>query len=401
MSRLPRPGPLRLLASIVVTAAVAGGVYLTSGILYFTRIVHISAGEVGWGFTAAGAACILASIASGWACDRLGPGRTLLWCLCIAATGTFAIPAAQTVAAFCLIVPLVSAAQTSVQVVVSTFTNRLFHENANEVRGYVRAALNVGYSIGAALSGVAAQWDSPTVYQLLFVADSLALFATVALAAKLPTLPPLAARPTAVTGRALRDKPYLALTAVDGVLSLQHRIQSVVIPLWILTATCAPRWTIAAADIANTLVIVTFQVRACRGIDSPAAGARAWRRCGWVFAAACALIPESSGRSALVAGPVLLGGALVLAVGELWQSAAGFELSNSLAAPDAIGEYLGVFGAGLRSAETAGPALLTWLCIGYGRIGWYVVGLVLLVTGVASPAVTRWAQRTRPVPSTV
>ncbi|MEU7634004.1 hypothetical protein AB0C34_29195, partial [Nocardia sp. NPDC049220] len=97
---------------------------------------------------------------------------------------------------------------------------------------------------------------------------------------------------------------------------------------------------------------------------------------------------------------IVLTGVAILSIGELWQSAGGFEVSNSLAPPHAIGEYLGVFGTGLRLAETIGPVLLTGLCLGLGRPGWYITGALLLTAGTLTPATIRWAEKTRPKTNT-
>jgi hypothetical protein len=88
-------------------------------------------------------------------------------------------------------------------------------------------------------------------------------------------------------------------------------------------------------------------------------------------------------------------GVIIHSVGELWQAAGGFEASNVLAPPEAIGQYLGVFGFGIALAESLGPALLTFLCIQLGRPGWFLMGLIFLVSGLAVPPVIRWAERTR------
>jgi MFS family permease len=79
-------------------------------------------------------------------------------------------------------------------------------------------------------------------------------------------------------------------------------------------------------------------------------------------------------------------------VGELWHSAAGFEVSYALAPEQATGQYLGVFGLGAGLAEAVGPALLIGLCISWGRPGWYVVGVLFLATGLVTPAAVRWAR---------
>ncbi|GAA4618726.1 hypothetical protein GCM10023195_84370 [Actinoallomurus liliacearum] len=82
-------------------------------------------------------------------------------------------------------------------------------------------------------------------------------------------------------------------------------------------------------------------------------------------------------------------------MGELWHSAGGFEVSFSLAPDHAIGQYLGVFGLGAGLAEAFGPSLLISLCIAWGRPGWYVVGALFTLTGLAAPLAVRWAQRRR------
>lgn len=91
-------------------------------------------------------------------------------------------------------------------------------------------------------------------------------------------------------------------------------------------------------------------------------------------------------------------------VGELWHSAAGFEVSFALAPEHATGQYLGVFGLGAGLAEAFGPTLLISLCITWGRPGWYVVGALFALTGLAAPLAVRRAQRRqhtrRPHPDT-
>ncbi|WP_242585028.1 hypothetical protein [Streptomyces sp. MST-110588] len=64
----------------------------------------------------------------------------------------------------------------------------------------------------------------------------------------------------------------------------------------------------------------------------------------------------------------------------------GFEVSFALAPRHATGQYLGVFG----------PALLTALCVTWGRPGWYVMGALFALTGLAAPLAVRRAQRHRP-----
>jgi hypothetical protein len=136
-----------------------------------------------------------------------------------------------------------------------------------------------------------------------------------------------------------------------------------------------------------------LQVRAGRAVVSPAAGGSAYRRSGLAFLLSCALISFSAGIPAWAAVALLMTAVVIHTVGELWHSAAGFEVSFALAPRHATGQYLGVFGLGAGLAEALGPGLLIALCISWGRPGWYVVGALFALTGLAAPLVVRRAER--------
>lgn len=48
---------------------------------------------------------------------------------------------------------------------------------------------------------------------------------------------------------------------------------------------------------------------------------------------------------------------------------------------------------GRRPRRSPRPGLLIALCITWGRPGWYVVGALFLLTGLAAPPAVRWALR--------
>lgn len=178
-------------------------------------------------------------------------------------------------------------------------------------------------------------------------------------------LPKVAPVPVAKGPRriALRDRPYLALTVLDGIMAIQFKVLTVAIPLWLVTHTEAPHWLISGTMLLNTLLVIAFQIRAGRNIDNPSAGATAYRRSGVAFLLACALISMSAGVPSWAAATLLPAAVAVRTIGELWHSAAGFEVSFALAPQHATGQYLGVFGLGAGLAEAVGPALLISLCI--------------------------------------
>jgi hypothetical protein len=82
-------------------------------------------------------------------------------------------------------------------------------------------------------------------------------------------------------------------------------------------------------------------------------------------------------------------------VGELWVSAASFELNFALAPAHAQGQYSGLFGLGPGFASAGAPSVLGVLCISWGAPGWLVMGAVFVAVGLAMPYAVRWAERTR------
>ncbi|WP_327699813.1 hypothetical protein [Streptomyces sp. NBC_00459] len=175
-------------------------------------------------------------------------------------------------------------------------------------------------------------------------------------------------------------------------MAIQFKVLTVAIPLWLVGATTAPHWLISGTMFTGTVIVVAFQVRAGRNIDSPVAGGSAYCRAGMAFLIACSLISLSAGIPAWAAATLLITAVVIHTVGELWHAAAGFEVSFALAPRHAIGQYLGVFGLGTGLAEALGPGLLIALCITWSRPGWYAVGAMFALTGMAAPPGVRWTQ---------
>ncbi|MEV7691428.1 MFS transporter [Streptomyces bungoensis] len=389
---LPKTGSQRVLAVSNFIYTVGSGLYLTAGVLYFTEAVHLPAGQVGLGLGIAGLVALAVGVAVGHLADRHGARGIYAATLVVQALATAGFVLADSFWPFVLAVCTAAAAKAAGIAARSPLIRHYGGDRPQEFRAYLRAVTNVGVSLGAVLAGWAVQVGSLTAYQLMVLGNAIA-FAIAALILSL--LPPVAPVPTSGGPRwiALRDRPYLLLTALDGVMAIQFKVLTVAIPLWIVDATTAPHWLISATMLTGTVIVVAFQVRASRNVDSPAAGAHAYRRAGVAFLIACSLISLSAGIPAWATVALLLIAVVIHTVGELWHSAAGFEVSFALAPQQATGQYLGVFGLGAGLAEALGPGLLIALCISWGRPGWYVLGAMFALTGLAAPPAVRWAQQ--------
>ncbi|QCX74722.1 Major Facilitator Superfamily protein [Streptomyces sp. YIM 121038] len=394
---LPAAGPQRVLALSNFVNTLGSGLYLTAGVLYFTQAVALPTGQVGLGLGIAGLVSLAAGVAVGHLADRRGARGVYVGTLVVQALATAGFVLADSFWPFVLAVCAATGAKAAGVAARSPLVRHYGGDRPQEFRAYLRAVTNVGISLGALLAGVAVQVGTLTAYHLLVAGNALAFAAS---AAVLLPLPPVAPAPAAPGPRraALRDRPYLVLTALDGVMAIQFKVLTVALPLWLAEATAAPLSLVSVTMLVNTLIVVALQVRASRGVDSPAAGGRAYRRSGVAFLGSCSLISLSAGVPARAAVTLLVTAVVVHAVGELWHAAAGFEVSFALAPPHATGQYLGVFGLGAGLAEALGPTLLISLCITWGRPGWYVLGALFAVTGLAAPLAVRWARRA-PSPS--
>lgn len=390
---LPDTGPQRTLAASNFVYTVGSGLFLTAGVLYFTQAVHLPAATVGLGLGIAGLLSLALGIAVGHLADRYGARGVHAATLVVQAAATAGFVLADGFWPFVVAVSTATGAKAAGLAARAPLIRHYGGERPQEFRSCLRAVTNVGISLGALLAGWAVRVGTLDAYRILVVGNALAFAA----AAVLVLLPPVAPPPAAGGPRwiALRDRPYLALTALDGVMAIQFKVLTVAVPLWLVGSTAAPHWLVSGAMLANTVIVVGLQVRASRGIDSPRAGGRAYRRAGAAFLASCGLVSLSAGVPAWAAVALLLTAVVVHTIGELWHSAGGFEVSFALAPRHATGQYLGVFGLGAGFSEAIGPGLLIALCITWGRPGWFVAGALFAVAGLLTPLAVRGAEANR------
>jgi MFS family permease len=391
---LPKSGPARLLTFATLMTMIGYGVYLTAGVLYLTRVVHLPAAQVGIGLTVAGAVSLAAGIPVGHLADRRGARTVYALTLGLGGVSMAGLCLAREFWTFLVFASLGAVAQSAGPAARGPLVQEYGGERPAEFRGYLRSVTNVGISVGALLAGWGGAVDTRYAYVLLLAGSALSYAASAMIVLFLPHLVPerLGAGPRWV---AVRDRPYLVLTLLDGVMAIQYRVLTVAVPLWLVDRIEAPKWSVSMVILVNTAIVILFQVRASRGITTLAAGGRAFRRAGFAFLVAAAVISFTADAPVWLALALLATAAIIHTVGEIWQAAAGFELSFALAPRHAVGQYQGLFGMGLGLGVAVGPALLITLCVEWGRPGWWIVGALFALTGLAVPPIVRWAEKDR------
>src|SRR4051794_1177132 len=298
--RLAGPTPLvRRLSSQSVLSAFGDGVFLTGSAVFFTQIVGLSAAGVGLGLTIAGIVTFPLAVPLGRVSDRFGAKR--VWALCslieaLVYVAWLAVGGMVTFVAMLVALELVS---TTSRAARNAYRFDVFpREERVSSNAYFRAARNIGYTLGALLAGVALATNSDDVVRLVPVVTAGLLLLNALLVARLPraahhveTEPLLE---TALEGsgdrRALRNRGYVAMSVFGGVLATHQVLLNVVIPLWLVQETDAPRVLLAWLFGTNTLMAVLLQVAAARGITSVADSLRAQRRGAFFFVVSCGIV---------------------------------------------------------------------------------------------------------------
>lgn len=392
MRLIPQDRAQRTLAAANLLNTVGNGVFFTAGVLYFTRAVHFGTSQVGIGLSAAGLVALFFGIPIGHLADRRGPRGVYVATLLGGALAMALFSIATSFWIFVVAACIGAIAQTAGPAARAPMIRKYGGDRPQEFRAYLRSVTNIGIALGSVAAGWAIQVDTYDSYLFLIIGNGISFVASALVVLRLPPTVPEPAQ-GGTRWMALRDRPYVLLSVLDGILAIQYKILTVAVPLWVIEFTSAPRWVIAAGVVVNTVMVSSLQVRVSRGVDTPRAGGHALRRSSLAFVVASVLIPLASGPRPAIAATLVLTGVAVLTVGELWQAAGGFEVSFQLAPAHATGQYLGLFGMGLGLSDAVAPVLLTSLCIGLGQPGWYMIAALFAVTGVCVPLVVRWAER--------
>ncbi|MEU7710534.1 MFS transporter [Micromonospora chalcea] len=397
MRLLPEPGPSRTLALSTLVNTVGRGTWLTASALFLTRSVGLSVAQVGVALTLTALVSLVASTPMGYLADRLGPRGLQMAALLASAGCTAALVAVRSFTGFLVVGVLMALADAGTRGARGALiAGAVPPDQRVRTRAYLRAVTNVGISVGTVLAGFALAADTRGAYVTLILLDAATYVLAAAVLLRLPPVPPVPAPAHGPRLIALRDRPFLAFTVLDGLMSMHFSLINIALPLWIAGHTTAPTWLISVCLLVNTVVVILFQVRASRGTEDLTGAGRASRRAGVLLAVACALFAAGGGVPVAVAVPLLLTGALVHVVGELWHAAAGWGISFGLAPAHAHGQYQGAYGMGMQLGSMVAPVVVTTLAIGWGVPGWLLLGGVFLLLGALVPPVVRWAARTRP-----
>ncbi|GAB2608078.1 MFS transporter [Kribbella endophytica] len=393
------PPEVRRLVIATLVNTFGNGVYAAVGALYLTRAAGLSVHEVGLGLTIAGLVGLVASTPLGIVADRLGPNRAYVGFLLLQAVTMTALTQVRSFGLFVAVVGVTAIADSGQRGAKGALIAGLVPSDQRvRTRALLRVTTNIGMGVGMALAGIVLAVDQREVYLVALFANAATYVVTAGLVqwgmTRVAPVPSTAG-PSALT--ALKDRPFLAFVALDGLLSMHNAMAQVAIPLWVATATDAPTWVISVLLVVNAASVILLQLRVARGTEQLAGAARAGRRAGLLLAVACGVLALTDITSGWVTIALLIAAALVHVLGEMLQSAGGWGISFELAPPGGQGQYQGAYAMGTQVGDLVAPVVLTVVAVSWGWPGWLLTATIFLLAGAFIPVAVRRHRQWQPL----
>ncbi|GAB7005877.1 hypothetical protein JCM18899A_33500 [Nocardioides sp. AN3] len=454
---IPSDPLTRRLAIQSIVSAFGEGAFLTGSAFYFTQLVGLSAQHVGLGLSLAAAVQFVASVPTGRWVDRTGAKRAWLSMAAIEAVLYFLWPAISGFATFLAIMAAMSVVESAMRAGRNAYTIAVFpREQRVASQAYMRAARNVGYTLGALLAGLALALQSDMAMQLVPLITGALLVANTVWVWRLPALPntatpqrvmvppepPMSPEPLAPVaptqsptdppaaalawtdqseggtterreGRrglqggghapkrsgganqqsAIQNRGYLLMSIFNGVLGTHGVLLNTVIPLWLVEETDAPRVLLAWLFGTNTVMAVFLQVAAARGVTTVQESLRAQYRGAACFILSCGIVLVTHDTTGWITIVLVWVGHVTVTGSELFQSAGMWGLVAELSDPERPGDYQGVSSLGYTLSEIWAPALYTFLAMTLGAPGWVIIALIVLAAAVGIGPASHAAER--------
>jgi MFS family permease len=371
------------------TGSIAKGLMFSISSLYFTHVVGLRPAVVGAGLTVAGVTGMASALAAGYLADRFGARRILLGATLVQGAALAAYGICRGLTAFLLVACVALGAQGAQRTAQVTLLARAFDgaQRAN-ARARLRVATNVFVAVGSAAAAGPLTLGTKVAYEVAMLAAATLVLCSLLALRTLPVVPivPAAPRP-ASTRPPLRDRRYLAVAALNGVITIQFGVLTVGMPLWVIGHTRAPAATVALLLVLNTALVALCQVRVTRRIaDVPSAG-RAIFRAVVLLLMACLLYAAAPSGNAPVAACVLASAVVAHSFGEILSEAGGWQLAFDLADPREAGAYQGISQTGFAIGTALAPATVTGTAIAHGTAGWILLGVLFLAAGTATATI--------------
>jgi len=393
-----RPVGTVYLATLVMS--VGKGAWFTAWVMFLTRSVGLSPAQFGIGVTAAGVVGLFVGAPFGYLADRIGAREMIVVLGIVQGLALFSFAFLDDFLAIMVSTCVLTAGERSTPGIRIALLSGL---TAGRERLTAIATTHVmtqaGIAVGAVGGAVVLVLDTrPGYLGLVTFCGAVSALAALLLL-RVPHVDSLRDKKVERGVLVLRDRPFLLLAFLNGLLALNWGMLQPGISLWVEAHTAAPLWLMGPIMGGNAVVFVLFMNRVNRSGSTVTGAARLGLRSGIVLAVSCLIFATTYHGSGPWVQVVLLAAAAVHVVGEMFFVGSGYGVSVGLTPEDAHGEYQGVFLSGQTAAMMLAPGIMTALLVGMGIGGWLVLAALYLVGGLGTVAVSAWALRRREQPA--
>jgi MFS family permease len=393
------PSPLAgRLAVQSLLFALGEGTFMTGSAVFFTQIVGLSAAQVGLGLTCAGVASFITAWPAGKLVDRFGPKR----CWSVSAAGQAALftlwPFIDGFGSYVAMAVVMEVVGSLGGAAHQAYTiDVLPPEERVKSRAYMYSALNVGFTLGSLTGGIALAFDSNTLLQALPWFTTLVFFVNSAAILRLPNASHDERTPDQRRERIpgpgpMRNVGWMVSTFFVGVLWTNQVLLNIVIPLWLVQETDAPRVLLAALFGTNTVMCIFLPMAAARGVKDVTTALRAIRVSAVFFVGSCLITLYTHDTVGWVTIALVWLGHVTVTGAELYLSAASWSFEAELMDPRRRGEYSGAAGLSGTLGKVWAPAVYTFLAMTWGTAGWLVIAGIIVAATLGLHRSARWAQ---------
>ncbi|MEU4422470.1 MFS transporter [Actinoplanes sp. NPDC024001] len=394
---LPAPGTPRVLALATLVNTVGNGAYLACGALFLTRSAGLTPAELALALSVSAGAGVLLTTPLGYVIDRAGPRTSQITALLALAVTCAAVAFVRDLATFVPLACLIAVGDAVVKAANGAMTaSAVPPAERIRTRAFLRSTNNAGIALGTLVAGAALLADTRAAYLAVLFGNSVTCLAAALIITR--AAPARSTRAPIGGPRmvALRDRPFLAFAALDGlVAALFNYMLTLALPLWLVARTDAPAALVSVVLLVNTVGCITLQVRATRGMQTLADAPPAIFRAALLVAASCVLFASTDAAPTWLVVVLALTAAAVHVLGELRLAGASFVVVFDLAREWAHGQYQAVYQTGRQIGNMIAPPLLTALVIGWGVPGWLGLAGIFAAAGLIAPRIIRSAMTTR------
>jgi MFS family permease len=185
----------------------------------------------------------------------------------------------------------------------------------------------------------------------------------------------------------------MATTFFTGVLWTNQVLLNLVIPLWLVQETDAPRVLLAFLFGTNTVMCIFLPMLAARGVKDVTTALKAIRISTVFFVLSCLITLSTHDTIGWTTITLVWLGHVTVTGAELYLSAASWSFEAELMDPRRRGEYQGAAELSGTLGKVWAPAAFTFLAMNWGAAGWLLIAGIVTAAAVGLHPAARRAQR--------